>query len=601
MTSVHPEARSWPELHRARRAIVVVDVVESVRLMRAHEDEVIERWRDIVGEVRSVILPRHAGRLVKSLGDGMLLEFEHAARAMAMAFELQGHAAAMNVGVDPDRRICLRAGLHVAEVVADELDVYGSGVNLTARIATVARPGGVAASQDAVSDLLPGVDALIESAGLCYFKHLDAPVPVFHLTPPTSSGPSPRAPAALERDEQAAGACVAMLPIEVSEKTPELLACAELVGDLLQTRLATVPGLTMISRLSMLQFQARGLDARGILGQTGCNYLLAGRLHGKGGRHVQFLELVDGATQDIVWAGSFALDPLALLSPEEAVTPGIAQQVVDQILRHQMRRVLVAPLPNLGSQTLQFAAIQLMHRQPLGDFKRAREVLEHLVDRHPRAAAPHAWLAKWHVLRVNKGWVDGGASERGRALDHARRALDLNPDSAMSMAMEAFVLCHLDDDLPGARICLQTAVDLDPNESWAWLVRSTVEGLLGNGEASWLSASRARALSPMDPLKHYYDGLAASAAVGAERFADAERLAQLSLSKDARHLPTLRALAIAQVHLGMVDQARATLSRVLEAQPEFNLQRYVGDAPRGAQAMRERWAGALREAGAPEG
>lgn len=366
------------------------------------------------------------------------------------------------------------------------------------------------------------------------------------------------------------------------------------------TRLSTVPLLRVISRLSTEQFRLRGFDTRGIAQHSGASYLVAGRLHGHREQCLLFLELIDAESEEILWADSVRLDAKALLARDETVTPEVAQALVDRIVSHQLRRVSVSPLPNLASQTLQFSAIHLMHRRALADFGRAHDILEHLVDRHPRAAAPHAWLAKWHVLRVTKGWMAETESEVERALSHTRRALDLNPDSAMTMAMEAFVFCHMKHDLAGAQQRLKDALEINPSEPWAWLVRATVDSLLGHGEEAWQCALRARDLSPMDPLKHYYDSLAASAAVAAERYAEAERLARLSLSKDARHLPTLRALAIAQVHLGRITEAREAVAKVLQVQPDFTLARYLASAPRGGEEMRRRWAGALREAGAPE-
>jgi adenylate cyclase len=240
-----------------------------------------------------------------------------------------------------------------------------------------------------------------------------------------------------------------------------------------------------------------------------------------------------------------------------------------------------------------------MHRQAHADFVRSHEILEHLVDRHPRAAAPHVWLAQWHVLTVTKGWGMVTAPEGDRALGHTRRAIDLNPDSAMSLAMEAFVHCHMKQDLMKAHERVLDALAINPNEPWAWLVRSIVDSLLGRGEDAWQWALRARWLSPMDPVKHYFDSLAASAAVAAGRYAEAETLARMALSKDSRHLPTLRALAIAQVHRGALDQARDTVATVMRLQPLFTLERYVGDAPPGSEVMRSRWATALRAAGAP--
>ena len=123
----------WPEVLRARRAIVVVDVVESVRLMREHEADFIERWRRFVNLVRTQLLPSTAGRMVKSLGDGMLLEFERVPAAMNAARAVQRRIDDINVGAAPSARIALRVGGHVSEVVVDADDIYGAGVNLAAR------------------------------------------------------------------------------------------------------------------------------------------------------------------------------------------------------------------------------------------------------------------------------------------------------------------------------------------------------------------------------------------------------------------------------------------------------------------------------------
>jgi TolB-like protein/Flp pilus assembly protein TadD len=471
----------------------------------------------------------------------------------------------------------------------------------------VSRDPGISASEDAVDELLPGVDALLEDAGLCYMKHLAEPIQVYHLEPCVNVGLQGVLPLQIKpviarprMSESALATCVALVPLALTEESPEQRTLAELVSDILLARLSTVPQFRVISRLSTEQFRVRGLDAREIARLSAAAYLVAGRLHGRGKHCLLFLELIDAETEEMLWAESVRMDANELMTRDETITPEIAQALVDRIIAHQLRRASVDPLPNLASQTLQFSAIQLMHRRSLSDFGRAYEILDQLVYRHPRASAPHAWLAQWHVLRVTKGWVVENDAEGARALSHTRRALDLNPDCAMTMAMEAFVHCHIKHDLEAAAEHLEEAVAVNTNEPWVWLVRATVESLLGHGEDAWHCALRARTLSPLDPLKHYFDSLAASAAVAAKRYGEAETLARLSLSKDARHLPTLRALAIAQVHLGRLAEARTTVSNLLQVRPDFTLTRYLASAPRGSEAIRREWASALREAGVPE-
>jgi tetratricopeptide (TPR) repeat protein len=184
-------------------------------------------------------------------------------------------------------------------------------------------------------------------------------------------------------------------------------------------------------------------------------------------------------------------------------------------------------------------------------------------------------------------------------LQHTRRALDEDPQCALALAAEGFVHCHILRDLAGAEDRLARALELDPNESWAWLFRATVASFRGEGERAWEYASRARALSPVDPVAHYYDGLAASAAVAAERYREAIELAARSLRVNAAQLPTLRALVIAQVMTGELESARAGARRVCELDPQFRLRAYVDNAPAGGGEMRRRWADALGRAGIP--
>jgi class 3 adenylate cyclase len=175
------ELPCWPLFHRARRAIVVVDVVESVRLMQANEAEVILRWRHLVNDVRQRLLPLHGGRLVKSLGDGMLIEFEAIEDAVAAALALCSCAAKVNEGQAPQERIRLRIGVHVGEVVSDELDIYGHEVNIAQRLSTLARPDDIVASVAVVDGLVPGLHAEVEDMGPRHLKHLREPVRAFRL------------------------------------------------------------------------------------------------------------------------------------------------------------------------------------------------------------------------------------------------------------------------------------------------------------------------------------------------------------------------------------------------------------------------------------
>lgn len=177
---------------RSRMAVLVVDMVESVRLMQTNEADVIERWRRFVDEVRLEVLPAQGGRLVKSLGDGLLLAFAAAPQAVVAAFALHQVMQRGNRDCVPDAVVLLRVGLHVCDVVVDELDVYGAGVNLAARIASLGQPGDTLVSEAARDLLVDGVHADLEDRGPRFVKHIDEPVRVFAATP-ARTGRSARA------------------------------------------------------------------------------------------------------------------------------------------------------------------------------------------------------------------------------------------------------------------------------------------------------------------------------------------------------------------------------------------------------------------------
>ena len=587
----------WPELRQQRRAIVVVDVVESVRLMQANEADVVDRWRRFVNEVRTQVLPKHGGRLVKSLGDGLLLEFEGVTEAVQCAIAIQRTSAARDVGLSADRRMSLRIGVHFADLIVDDLDVYGTGVNLTARLAGLAEPGEIVASIEVCDQLVEGLDANVEDLGECYLKHLKEPIRAFRVHAPqecsvvplVSPGPMPT-----ERT-------LAIIPFKGLMVAPPNDVVGELIADNVIARLSKSKSLRVVSRLSASQLRTRSGTATEVGALLGADFLVSGTYRMVSATVILMVELADVRTQQVLWADSLRCSLNELLAAEDSLSETLCASILTAILTGGARHARTLPLPTLDGFSLQLAGIVLMHRASRTDFNRGREVLEHLIERYPRAPEPRAWLAKWYVLRVTQGLVEDLADETRRALDQTHRALALAPDCSLALAMEGFVHCHMLRDLDGADQRLDRALAANPNESLAWLYKCVVQGFRNDGHNAMLSAERAIELSPLDPMRHYYDGLAASAALAVGSLDRAIELANRSLRVNRSHSPTLRALAIAQVELGAAEAARATALRILELEPGLTVRDYVARGPKGAETTRLRYASALREAGVPAG
>lgn len=170
---------------------MVLDVVESVRLMEVDEPGFIRRWQQFVRRTRDEVLPAFGGRIQKSTGDGLMLEFGRASEAIGAAFELQRLCEADNIGREPHEVLQLRIAAHVAQFVADEYDIYGRGVNLTSRLLGVAAPGEVCVTATLRDLLEPDASPRMEDAGSHLLRHLSEPVQVYRVTPtrPLTSGP----------------------------------------------------------------------------------------------------------------------------------------------------------------------------------------------------------------------------------------------------------------------------------------------------------------------------------------------------------------------------------------------------------------------------
>jgi adenylate cyclase len=585
------------DLSRRRRAILVVDVVESVRLMQTNEADAIDCWRGLVNEVRAEVLPACGGRLVKSLGDGLLLEFESAPGAVAAAFDIQKRMARLNRGHAPSSTMRLRAGIHVADIVVDDLDIYGAGVNLAARIAGLGGPGEVIVSEAARDQLVAGLDADFQDLGACYLKHISEPIHVYRVHGHSLDAIS----------EPAQSVAVPLVPTiaVISFEGVGTSQLQDVIGDLLAghitERLSRSNDFRVISRLSAAALRSRRHAIEDIGKLLHATFVVNGTYRVAGGRVVAQIELSDARNREVVWSDTVSCRFDDIVRDDNRIAEAVCLGIVSTIAANELGRVRILPLPTLEGFSLQIAGIALMHRSSRTDFDRGREVLEYLIERHPRIPEPRAWLAKWYVLRVTQGLVQNPMEEAGRALEQTRRALDDAPDCSLALAMEGFVHCHMLRDLDGADQRLDQSLQINPNESVAWLYKCVVQGFRGQGHRAMASAERAIELSPLDPLRHYYDGLAASAALAVGSLDRAIHLAKRSLGTNRNHLPTLRALAIALVESGSLEDARETAARVLMLEPSLTVRDYVARGPKGAEATRRRYGAALRDAGVPAG
>ena len=265
------EALSF-DLPRRQKVVLVMDLVESVRLMAANEAAVVQRWHSFVQHARAHVLPRHHGRHVKSLGDGLLAEFDGAPEAVSAAHELHHFFDDSNAALPPDQRFHLRAGLNAAQIYIDAVDVYGAGVNLAARVASLSGPGETTVTTEVRDDLADGLDGELRDMGECYLKHVPEPVRVWRVG---DAGAQPLlTPAAEQPGTLLPG--IAVIPFAARSNAPEHFAVGELVADAVITLLGCSQHLRVISRLSCSAFRQRDAGLQEVSQRLGAQFVLSG-------------------------------------------------------------------------------------------------------------------------------------------------------------------------------------------------------------------------------------------------------------------------------------------------------------------------------------
>lgn len=599
-TSADPAASSSGGAAWCRSVLLLADLTESVRLMNEDEAGVIHRWRDFLTVACGSLVPQAGGRVVKSLGDGLLVVFGDAIAALGCAQALHEAVQRSDPPQRPDLWFRLRIGVHVADVVADCGDVFGSGVNLTARIAALGAPGETLVSKDLLA-VLP-TDHGFGTSPLGRFELKGVPEQIGlhrirHNTTPESL--------------TLAGYQVEVLPSIVVmpfRAYSEGAACAgsqalaDLLCDTATRTLAQSRGWRVISRLSAMSY-AGGVPALAqVRDDLGVNYVLSGRSYGSPGSaeglHV-VAELADTESAAVVWAGASHSTASSLMAGVEESIQSLVDQIAHAVFEREVLRCRSISLPRLRSHSLLFGAIALMHRFSQNDFRRSADLLAQLADRHRHTPEIRAWFAKWHVMNVAHGWSADALENARIGARHTCIALESDPSHPLALAVDGLIAAYLNGDLVTAATRYEQALAYDPNESLAWLFKSALHVYEDQADAAVACARQALSLSPRDPLQYYYLSFSANAHLSAGLLQEARQMAAMSLRANPSHLPTYRTLAIAQVLSGDGDGARKTIHALRARQPDYCVSEFVRRYSGRNSRLARDYSRALLQAGLP--
>jgi TolB-like protein len=569
---------------RRLAAILAADVVGYSRLMNQNEAGTVAALQDLRSQVIDPRIIEHSGRVFKTTGDGVLVEFPSVVNAVACAVGIQKSQAERNADLPEDSRFQLRIGINLGDVIIEGEDVFGDGVNLAARLEGVAPAGGLAISGTVLDHLGNRLDLAFEDLGELKLKNIDRPVRVHALRP---------APASIEQitPRPVAGRpSIAVLPFTNMSSDAEQEYFADGISEDLITDLSKIAGLTVIARNSTFVYKGKAIDIRQVAKDLGVIYVIEGSVRRASSRVRVTVQLIDASDGSHVWADRFDRNLEDVFAVQDEIVGKIVQALAGVIPTSRLppkRRPPKIEAYDLfvrgRAQSLHLAAAN----------KKARPLLEQACRIDPEFAEAHAWLA----MNLHYGWMYCYEEDsRDRALVLAQRAVSLDPANADAHVILGYLKIFANaPDLEGGREQFTTALTLNPNHADAWIFLADLETLEGRPEQALEAGRNAFRLNPYPPS--YYHWLFGWVLFAAKQYAEVVDVVQ---HDDARALGSQRLLAGALAQLGRLEEAREIGRQFMREMPNFTIGSWVKSLPVRDLRQLDHFIEAYRAAGLPD-
>jgi adenylate cyclase len=585
------------QVERRLAAILCADVAGYTRLMGADEEGTLAALKSDRRELIDPLIAQHRGRIFKTTGDGILIEFSSVVDAVRCAVVVQQGMADRNANRAETERIRFRMGINLGDVIHDEGDIFGDGVNVAARLQTLAEPGEICVSASVREQVVEKLPIGFADMGQHGVKNIARPVRVYRVEKRGEPRTDPADDAAAEPLALPDRPSIAVLPFTNMSGDPEQDYFVDGMVEDIITGLSRIKWLFVIARNSSFAYRGISPDIRQVGRELGVRYVLEGSVRRAAGRVRITSQLVEAESGRHIWAERYdrALDDVFALQDE--ITLSVVGAIEPSLRRAEIERVRRKRPDSVDAYDLVLRAIPFVDTPMPDNALQALPLLERALALEPDYALAHGYVAWCHeILFVRAGRRE---ENRQRAIHHAYAALTYGRDDAMALTLGGLAIGMVEHDRAAACEAFEAAIALSPSSAFTYIMGSIVIGWAGQGERATEWAERGLRLSPFDPWGYNAWAGVFTVCFQQGRYADAANAARKSIQSNPGFSILHMCLAAALAKLGRIDEARAAAARVLALQPGFTIGEWcaaIDPAPEIAAPLTE----ALRAAGLPE-
>jgi TolB-like protein/Tfp pilus assembly protein PilF len=567
---------------------LAADVVGYSRLMRADEIGTRRRFKNQLDNVITPAIDQHSGRLVKTMGDGLLVEFRSVVDAVECAALIQKNLASIPKDIPQDRKLHLRIGVHLGDVIVEDDDIHGDGVNIAARLEGIASPGGIYLSEDAYRQVRGKVAYSFDDLGRKEVKNIADLIHVYSVCLEPDIEPSALMKAAGQKSS------IAVLPFDNLSGDREQDFIGEGLTEDIITGLSRIRSFFVIARNSTFQYKGKSPDIRAVSRELGAQYIVEGSSRRSRDRIRISVQLIDGHSGNHLWAERYDREFEDLFQIQDDITKTIVAQLEPELAQAEYDRVKSQPLDSLQAWELFHRGMIHQQRITKEEILEARQLFQKAVERDPNMACAYAGIS-WTYSQAHLLFGDRDTEE---ALHAARRAVELDDrDSLAHLAMgRAF---YMDRRMDAANHEFEEAIRINPSNAYAHIFLGGSLVHMGKAEEALPHLETGMLLSPADPNIGPFRARLANAYLTLRRYEDAVAWGRKAI-QGGGGWPSRAHVISALGHLGRKEEAHRAREELEAVQAGVTVNFVRENLPIIDPGYLEHYLDGLRKAGLPE-